>query len=783
MDLVSGSDTTRATQSITNYSDNGAGLVRVTKATHGLVTGAIIDITGSGVAAYNGAWKVTVIDSSNFDLDTSTYSSNPATKGQFVPRGGSSWTDAWLTPTSGATAARVAAGDTIRIAKTDDPVSIGNATWTKNSTTVTLATAQTVTIDNCETAWTAANSATVTRNNTVDQFKEGSYSANIVTPASTLTNTKYAYRTLPATLNLSTYNAITFWIYSDSHTVAANNLVIKLCSDTTGDTAVDTFTFPASIAVQQRWIPVTITRDGGGNLGSNIQSISYYTGSSNPGNTRTYRFDNFSACSSTGLNLNMLIGRSSNSYSTTEPWYTMNGIDGTTITLGGETNSSPRAYYGWYTTGSSPSTVTTYYLKPLISATTRTEQSGGGLWTLNTSGTLTSPVVWSGGWNKTNTTQDGCTWLDNRTTGGGVLWYHSSLRDYNSFYRLGLSRFAYFWNPSITASPLASMGVFESLLVAVNQLTGYFNNSFTETYGYTSCCLNGYQIQYSNNMHDVLNVMSLQNGMRLSYGSIKNATSANTNGQALTLGSNEIQASDITVYRASTIGLTINGNRSYVNKLTITDCGTFALLTNSSGNSFINGFTTSGNASGAIQFNGGGLLDISNPSISESTINTWSSGAVNGTVYFTNYGGSATDNRAYGVYWNALSQTTTRKSSTGIAWQTNVTNSQMGINFPVKMSVAKIACSGNKQVTVKAWVKLSHATDIGAKLFVAKGQLPGLTSDAVATKSADTNWEELTVTFTPTIAGVVEVELLSYWLANTADESTFIDDMTILEAP
>ena len=40
---------------------------------------------------------------------------------------GTTWANAWKTVTGGATAARIAPGDIIRISKTPDPVSIGNA--------------------------------------------------------------------------------------------------------------------------------------------------------------------------------------------------------------------------------------------------------------------------------------------------------------------------------------------------------------------------------------------------------------------------------------------------------------------------------------------------------------------------------------------------------------------------------------------------------------------------------------------------------------------------------
>ncbi len=62
---------------------------------------------------------------------------------------------AWKTITSGATSARIAPGDTIREAKSPDPYSVGNATWTTGSATITLASAQNLNLDMCETAWTA----------------------------------------------------------------------------------------------------------------------------------------------------------------------------------------------------------------------------------------------------------------------------------------------------------------------------------------------------------------------------------------------------------------------------------------------------------------------------------------------------------------------------------------------------------------------------------------------------------------------------------------------------
>ena len=53
---------------------------------------------------------------------------------------GLSFANRWKTITAGATAARIAPGDTIKIMGSPDPTSLGiNATWTNKSATVTLA--------------------------------------------------------------------------------------------------------------------------------------------------------------------------------------------------------------------------------------------------------------------------------------------------------------------------------------------------------------------------------------------------------------------------------------------------------------------------------------------------------------------------------------------------------------------------------------------------------------------------------------------------------------------
>ena len=72
--------------------------------------------------------------------------------------------------------------------------------------------------------------------------------------------------------------------------------------------------------------------------------------------------------------------------------------------------------------------------------------------------------------------------------------------------------------------------------------------------------------------------------------------------------------------------------------------------------------------------------------------------------------------------------------------------------------------------------------DIGAQLVCKRGQIAGVDTDVSTTEPSDTTRNELTITFTPTEAGVIEIEAWAYWLANTANKNVIIDDMTITQA-
>lgn len=59
---------------VTGAANNGSGLVRITAPGHGYTTGAVVAVQSiGGTTEANGIWTVTVIDSSHFDLQSSTF--------------------------------------------------------------------------------------------------------------------------------------------------------------------------------------------------------------------------------------------------------------------------------------------------------------------------------------------------------------------------------------------------------------------------------------------------------------------------------------------------------------------------------------------------------------------------------------------------------------------------------------------------------------------------------------------------------------------------------------
>jgi len=639
---------------------------------------------------------------------------------------GSTWALAWKTITLGATLARIAPGDTIRIAKSPAPASLGcTAAWTDLSKTVTLTTAQTATIELCETAWTGAGDTTPSTSTT---NKQGTYAALLTLDASPQASILQAYKAT-GTLNLSGYQKLSFWI-RNSAAVAVDSWKICLCSDTAGATPVDTFLIPA-IPSTAMYLPLTLARVGGGNLGASIQSIALYTDTAAPTASSNLLLDDFIACTTSGLNLQSLISKNSAEQGGTEGWYGIKNIDGVTVNLDTATNDNATTGEGYSGT---TETVTTYKRETIKTALA--SAAATVVQEVQDSGTTGNNIQFQGGYDTGTTLQTGETFFDGLNGNGYGLQLSS--KSYITVNYLNVCRY--------------NRGIYLSSS----------NNTFTTVTNANNNTSSGIYLSSSSN-----NTLT----------TVTNANNNTSSGIYLSSSSNNTLT---TVTNA-------NNNTSYGIYLTSSSNNTFTTVTNANNNTSsgiylsgssntITSLSTTGNGAAAIY--NAGTNYIFNAAIAESS-EVVSLAYANARMFSHNHDNTAGNHWIFTDGGTINAQATTRHTASGIAWTLTPAGSRIS-TYPLDFKVAKIACAANALVTVKIWMIKGHATNVAGKLVCRGGQLAGVPSDVTATKADDTSWEELTITFTPTEAGVIEIEVWGIYSAGTS--TVTVDDMTISQA-
>ncbi len=679
---------------------------------------------------------------------------------------GSDWANAWKTITSGATAVRIAPGDIIRIAKSPAPTSIGNATWNNLSKVVTLVEAQTLNIDMCETACTTNGSGdiTVTRTAVATDGKEGSYCMKLAFDSSPQTSIMEAYYAT-GELNLSAYQKISFWI-KNSGAVTAGTMRIALCSDVAGSTPVDYFDIPAIPSIS-RWIPLTLTKSGGGNLGASIKSIALYTDAAVTGLASKYIYvDDFIACTTNGLNLQSLISKNTLEQSTVgsanygnEGWYGIQSINGTAILLDNDTNTKGNAGMGYSGT---TETVATYKRETI--KTTLASVAGDAVQNVQDSGTVGSNIEFQGGWNISTTEQDGETFFDGLNGFGYGIYL--TTKNYITINHINNYRYSTGIYLSLSNNNIITVSSSQNNTAAGGDIS-QSNANFVTIININNN--SDYNLNIGNSNNNIVTIINANNSIYYGvsvapycFNNVVVITNANNNGS---------------------YGIWFNGSNH--NIFTITNANNnadYGVYFNNSFNNILKSLSTTGNTTAGI-FNNYGINYLRNALIAEEPKIAGMKDFANSRICINSYSSDPLDNRIYTDNGNIVSQVVTRHTESGIAWQLNPTNVKRDVGYPLTLSVAKIAVVANKLVTVKAWMKLSNTSDILGALVCRGGQLAGVPTDVKTDMStADTDWHEVEITFTPTETGVVEIEAWAWWVANDADESVYIDDMTITQA-
>lgn len=754
---------------ISGYACSSATPIVVTKASHGFVTGDRVFMSAPAQTS-GGYWKVTKLTDNTFSLDGSVGSGTPSQSGHKA-----------------------------------------------NHQTVVLSSARTKDVDNFDAAWTVANSSTITTGNTSPVAPDNRAWMKLV-KASPTASTKYAYKTIAST-DFSAYQQISLYLYTPEITWA-NNWRICFCSDTLGVTVVDEFVLPM-LPSTTRWTPVVVSRTGGGNLGSAIQSIAIYSGTNTQASTGL-TFDHMIATKTDDLNLLSLISKNSNAQGGDEQWYQVTYIKDTLVVIGGGAGGNSNGDRGYVGVGGS---FTTY-----LRSTVKTPITGGNTNVQATmkSGTAGNLVSYEGGYDQVTNAQNGETFFDGTMGGGYGLYVTGSYQSINwlNFYRYSTG--IYLYAPSYTTIPNARFGFNNYSLDVYSSTFGTFGNIYclgssgsvfgnSDASGVTITkllchgCYSGTTgsnwtigtLEWMNCQADIAFADSCTvTTMKASYcysGALTLAgnhtrigtiSELNYNNAALafqapysaTGGDNSI---DLITAANNNVGVPIAFGDETVNNFIreVTACnnnGTHAVSCNGSTNARINKIATSGHSIASIYCPKGSLF-IRNASLAETTKCSGATANYGAKVYICNLTQTAGLNYIYmdGGIIQTITTTGKLHTSPGIAWEFDVTAPARASNYPVMEKLASIAVKANKLVTVSVWVLKDHATNIGAAIFCRGSQLPGVDSDITVTKASDTSYQQLTMTFTPTQYGVITIEAKVWYVAGY--NAVYFDDLSVTQ--
>jgi len=732
----------------------------------------------------------------------------------------------WKTITNGATAARIAPGDEIRIMASPDPTSIGSATWTgggrpasvniasstnatpivittsgshglvtgdyvvvtghntntnangvwKVGTTPTSTTFQILQIDGSNTTgngiggatgniteannlvvktasplvknialcgglgqkptWTASLNATTATS--AITFKEGNGAANI-TATSGFTTGKVAYYTLPATLDLSAYQQVSFWVRNNSGVVgAAGQAYVALCTDTIGDTVAHQCDIPA-LGANNVWVPVTVNL--GTNLNAAIQSVALYVVSDL--DLQQFFLDNIIACkaasSADSVTLNSLISKSDGTGD--EAWYVIQSINNDVIMLANNNNQTSlsaniKGYNG------ATETVTTY--KRETTKTVPVAFSTTVVAALNDNGASGNLITYSGGWNRTDmSTQTGVTWYDG--SNGLGIGLQASARTFNQIDRLNFCRY----NIGIQFTSSTFDMTVGSAYVTANTNAGLDIGSGTIRINCTSLWGN------NNGAEGIL-----FGGTGSTTTSVKLASNNSTRGLVLNssqystvssvVGGNNGGGSDADIRFGTAFNCTVG-------TATLTNGPGSGITVNGIGfNNYINGGSSSGHTYGIFPFSASTLY-LNNFTINEAT-DVADSGSVVGFIYFNRL--DNTDNNSWvfqtGI-GNVNQQTAVVDSPATTAWRMRPIYSTATANSPLLLKLGTVVCAASSAVTVTARMRRDN-TGLTMRLICPGGQITGVSTSVSSNMTAAANtWETVSITFTPTKAGAVDI--------------------------
>jgi len=672
------SDGTRPYTTVAIASSTNSSPIEITTSTpHNLVDGDFVNINAHTTNTFaNGIWKITWVSATKFTLNGST--------GNGV--GGAS----------------------------------GTALYFSNRI-VELATPCTAKIADCslqEGAWTASANVTTSVNTTSYKAQYGS--AEIAIGAS-FTTGKAAYFAT-GTLDLSGYQQLSLTLIQTAGTVLADSdITIKLCSDTIGDTAVNTINLKSPKALN---VWSTFTIDTGGALGASIQSVALYVNTDS--GAQTIRIGQLvgvkAASADDSLSLTSLIGKSSES--SIHGWWPIMSIRGSIVLLdsyypstsiANETsNASPKGYVG-----TSESAAATLKREPIVQDVVASGAQTQFI--TQEAGTQAAPHTISGGWNRTDmSTQTGQTWFDSVNSNVTAMYVQSAWTNVDNFFFVRC-----LVGMSLSASAFGAHG----------------------TLGGAGCVTAAVQLSYSPST--TVEEVFARSANAVNFASVADNSTVNA----------------LTCY-GGVPAILFNAGRCTVKNfdMKLSHYG----LVNKVGagiDYMINGEINQGATTyGAIRPSYGEIICVNVDVTGGLAYDAASAANLDTRAYFHKYGQTANDHRILMESGQIVTDATMPyDGTTAYSWKMSPTSATLyTATFPMYMKLKAVALAANVSKTISFKMRRSN-TGLTMKLVCKGGQIAGIASDVSTsmTYAADL-WESVSITLTPTETGVVELEAHAY---------------------
>jgi len=363
--------------------------------------------------------------------------------------------------------------------------------------------------------------------------------------------------------------------------------------------------------------------------------------------------------------------------------------------------------------------------------------------TVSSSGNSSAFLYISGGWDLSTETQTGQTWFRqmhgtfNNRYGYGL---YMTGKSYTNLDKLNFLRYYY----GIYCYSSSNNNTITSATCNSNSQYGIYYNNGCNNNTITSATCNS------------------NNGSGIYY----NNSSSNNTITSATCNSNNS-------------GIYYSGS-SNNNTITSATCNLngYGIYYTSSNNNTIYALSTTGNTAAGIYSDNANNICHS-ATIAESTKVAFGTAYyANTRQYINNLGGFS---YVYSNYATANSQNATA-GGTGKEWKLAITNAARGTIYPFYIPIARVAVASSGKVTVKVYFKKS-GTGIAGALRCRYGQVTwsDAAQDIIVTCPDNTSRNQVTLEFTPTAAGVVEIEA-GAWYTGSTSQTVIIDDIEITQA-